>query len=338
MYVSLKESLISNTRNIQNGNKASVIKDLTSILDREIIEKGFNQKESENIGNLQASIRNNKVIISEIDKVSSGLVPEIVIDFDNWNSMKLPKHIVFDIDVGDLYINEFNNGQKIDGFTFDTLDNGTFTIALNIPKKSDNLKIKNCTFITRQLNVNFQYPYIGKPPYYGIRRITRDNPNKKDKLEIIPNTTYLQRIQDILFNRSNKIVLYSTYLQKGHLWIRDFGITIPMNDIEERNLPIEYLKPQHVIGHPKYEPYQRQFKNTYDSYGDLHANKYPFNIKLTNLMRKQIQKDLIDKLASGTEIPDIMFTDKDYSVPGRSKDIGVFMTYGVYNSEIKRDW
>lgn len=336
MYVSLKESLISNTRNIQGGNTSVVVKDLIKIVDQEIINRGFNQKESENIGNLQASIQDDKVIISEIDKVSSGRCPEIVMDFDGWNSMKLPKHIVFNIDVGDLYINEFNNGQKIDGFTFDTLDNGTFTIALNIPKKTDNLKIKNCTFIARSLNINFQYPYQGKPPYYGIRKIS--GKNGKDKIEIIPNNTYLQRIQDILFNGSNKIVLYSTYLQKGRLWIRDFGITIPMNDIEEGNLPIEYLKPIHVKGHSKYEPYQKQFKNTYDGYGDLHANKYPFNIKLTNLMRKQIQKDLIDKLASGSEIPDMMFTDKDYSIPGRSKDIGVFMTYGIYDSEIKRSW
>lgn len=328
MYVSLKESLISNTRNIQGGNTSVVVKDLTKIVDQEIINKCLNHQESRDIKNIQATLQEDKVIFSEIDKVSSMVPPELVIDFDSWSTMKLPKHIVFDIPVGEFHINDSNKAQKINGYTFDTKDNGNFMIHIRSHIKSENIKIKNCTFITRLLGLDLQYPAIGMPPYYAIRNISRGSTGK-NKTEIIPNNTYLNQLRKNIFNSSNKIVLYDDYLQKGQLWFLDFGITIPMEDIQEGNLPVGFLKSQYVKGSSKFDDYQRQFKNTRDSYGDLHADKYPFNLKLSNLMGKQIRRDLVDKLAGGSSVSEI-------SLVSHTKNDGVFMSYTFYENDIER--
>ena len=181
---------------------------------------------------------------------------------------------MFDLDMGSFSIDDNNKG-KIDGYTFEVLDSGVFSINI----RDTTLKITNTTYITHYLHLSPKYPYK-EVPFYLLKWDGK-------KLNAIPNKDIFKKLTDtVLFDIkhlnsqkhkeytsvSNEIILENlTKLSKWHKKIiMRFPFIKGIND-DEKNIrqTAEFLKklnllevnilPYHTMGLEKYRKLGREY-------------------------------------------------------------------------------
>lgn len=311
MYVSLQESLLSKSRAVSNGNPDDIRSVVAGAIDKLIIPETLKEYSSY-IDHLSAKLEGDRVRIFEGSENSNYNIPEIIINFDKWEKLKLPKHIVFDLDMGSFSIDDNNKG-KIDGYTFEVLDSGVFSINI----RDTTLKITNTTYITHYLHLSPKYPYK-EVPFYLLKWDGK-------KLNAIPNKDIFKKLTDTVFNSTNKVILKDSRIHKGEINFPDFNVTISRADQLDNKVPYPYLKTDYVPGTPKNKIKQQQFKNS-KGYGALYGEKFPFNKKFENFIEKTLYNDLISKLGPGSKASSIGFTQHSMKNGTYKKD-GVLMNY-----------
>lgn len=301
MYVSLQErllqeSLLSKSRVVSSGNPDDIRSVVAGAIDKLIIPETLKEYSSY-IGHLSAKLEGDKVRIFEGSENNNYNIPEIIINFDKWEKLKLPKHIVFDLDMGSFSIDNNNKG-KIDGYTFEVMDSGVFAIII----KDTTLNITNTTYITHCLQLSPKYPY-GEIPYYLIK-------SDGKKINTIQHKDIFEKLTSTVFNSTNKVILKDSPIQNGYIWFVNFNVTISRTDQLDNKVPYPYLKTDYVPGTPKNKIKQERYKNS-KGYGALYGEKFPFNKKFENFIEKTLYNDLILKLNSGSKISSIKFKEKE---------------------------